>query len=95
MDQDLVKYFAILNPWHWWMLATLLVIGELLAPCGYYLALAIPAAIVGLVWQLWPEMTVAWQLGLFAVLSALTLGMAHWRRHRLIKMRSEHQKQDQ
>jgi hypothetical protein len=90
-----MEFLAILNPWHWWMLATLLIIGELLAPSAYFLALGVSAAIVGLVWQLWPEMTVAWQLGLFAVLSAITLSVAFWRRQHLIKLRTEQHKPDQ
>ena len=75
-----MEFFAVFNPWHWWMLAALLVIGELLAPCAYYLALAIPAAIVGLAWRLSPGLSVEWQLGLFVSLSVITLGFAHWRR---------------
>lgn len=75
-----MEFFSVLNPWHWWMLAALLLVGELLAPCAYFMALSISSAIVGLVWKLSPGLAVEWQLGLFAVLSLITLGFAHWRR---------------
>jgi membrane protein implicated in regulation of membrane protease activity len=73
-----VEFFSVLNPWHWWMLATLLIVGELVAPCAYFLALSIASALVGLVWILFPGMAVELQLGLFGTLSALLLAMAYW-----------------
>lgn len=77
-----MEFFSILNPWHWWMLAALLLTAELLAPCAYFMALAVSSALVGLVWKLSPGLTVEWQLGLFVGLSIITLGLAHWRRSR-------------
>lgn len=64
------------------MLAGLLLVAELLAPCAYFLALSISSAIVGLAWKLSPGLAVEWQLGLFAMLSIVTLGLAYWRQSR-------------
>lgn len=77
-----MEFLAILNPWHWWMLAALLLAAELLAPCAYFMGLAIPSAIVGLAWKIYPGLTVEWQLGLFVGLSIITLGLAYRRRSR-------------
>ena len=60
--------FYILNHWHWWALAALLVIGELLSPCAYFLAIAISAVLVGIVFRFMPELGGIWQLGLFIAL---------------------------
>lgn len=75
-----MEFFSVLNPWHWWMLAAILLVGELLAPCAYFMALSLSSAIVGLVWKLSPGLAIEWQLGLFAAVSTMTLGIAHWRR---------------
>ncbi|WP_455217584.1 NfeD family protein [Kaarinaea lacus] len=77
-----MEFLAIFNPWHWWMLASLLLVAELLSPCAYFLALAVPSAVVGLAWKTMPGLTVEWQLGLFVGLSLITLGLAHQQRSR-------------
>lgn len=64
--------FYILNHWHWWALGALFVIGELLAPCVYFMAIGIAAALVGLVTRFVPEMPGLWQLGLFVVLTLIS-----------------------
>lgn len=71
-----MEAFYILNHWHWWALATLLVVGEILGPCVYFLALGIAAAVVGLVVRFMPELSGLWQLGLFIVLAAIALALA-------------------
>lgn len=81
-EAKLMEFFSVFNPWHWWMLAALLLVGELLAPCAYFMALSVSSAIVGLAWKLSPGMTIEWQLGLFAGLSIVTLGLAHMKRVR-------------
>jgi membrane protein implicated in regulation of membrane protease activity len=71
-----MEAFYILNHWHWWALAALLVVGEILGPCVYFLALGIAAAVVGLVVRFMPGLGGLWQLGLFIVLSAIALALA-------------------
>ena len=72
------------------LIAALLIVGELLAPCAYFMALSVSSAIVGLIWMLLPGLAVELQLGLFAILSALTLGMAYWwRSHSKTKIASK------
>lgn len=63
-----MEMFYILNHWHWWALAVLFVIGELLAPCVYFLAIGIAAMLTGLVVRLMPQLDGLWQLGLFIAL---------------------------
>ena len=75
-----MEMFYILNHWHWWALAALLVIGEILAPCAYFLAMGIAALLVGLVVRFMPGMPGLWQLGLFITFAAIGLGIAQWLR---------------
>ena len=71
-----MEMFYILNHWHWWALATLFVIGELLGPCLYFLAIGISAMLVGLVVRFMPDLGGLWQLGLFVVLCLINTGIA-------------------
>ena len=77
-----MEVLYILNHWHWWALAALLVVGEILAPCVYFLALGIAAVIVGLVVRFMPGLTGLWQLGLFVVLAVIALAVAQRVRQR-------------
>jgi membrane protein implicated in regulation of membrane protease activity len=70
-----MEMFYILNHWHWWALASLLIIGELLAPC-LYMAMGIAAMLVGLVVRFMPDLGGQWQLGLFIVLCLISTGIA-------------------
>lgn len=72
-----MEMFYILNHWHWWALATLFVIGELLGPCAYFMAIGIAALLTGLVVRLMPELGGLWQLGLFIVLCLISTAIAH------------------
>ena len=74
--------YLFINHWHWWGLAALLVLGELLAPCYYFLAWGLAAAITGLAARLMPAMPGIWQLGLFVLLSLICLSVAHRLRQR-------------
>jgi membrane protein implicated in regulation of membrane protease activity len=71
-----MEMFYILNHWHWWALAALLVIGELLAPCVYFVATGIAAFLVGLLTRFIPGMPGLWQLALFIGLTLVTTGIA-------------------
>lgn len=66
-----MEMFYILNHWHWWALATLLLAAELLTPSAWFLALALSALIVGAVsWGL-PELDGMTQLIGFLALGAV------------------------
>jgi len=66
-----MEVFYILNHWHWWALATLLLFAELLAPSAWYLALSLAALATGTVVWLMPELGGLVQLAIFAALSAI------------------------
>ena len=72
----MVTYLTITH-WHWWGLAGLLIIGELLAPCYYFMAVGTAAGLTGLVVRHLPGMPGLWQIGLFVLLSIITLLTAH------------------
>jgi membrane protein implicated in regulation of membrane protease activity len=71
-----MEMFYILNHWHWWALAALLIVGEFLAPCVYFMAIGIAAMLVGLVTRFFPEMSGLWQLALFIGLALISTGLA-------------------
>jgi len=71
-----MEMFHILNHWHWWALGALFVLGELITPCIYFVAIAIAAVLVGLVVRFVPEMAGLWQLGLFVSLALINTGIA-------------------
>lgn len=74
-----MEYFYILNHWHWWAMGALWVIAELLAPCTYFLAIGLASAITGIVVRLVPGLDGLVQLGIFLVLLAIGLAVAHHR----------------
>lgn len=70
--------YLMITHWHWWGLAALLILSELLAPCFYFLAWALAAAILGLMVRFVPELPGLWQLAIFIVLSATCLLLARY-----------------
>lgn len=68
--------FYILNHWHWWALGALFVLGELLTPCVYFVAIGIAAVLVGLITLFAPGMPGLWQLTLFIILMLISTGIA-------------------
>ncbi len=77
-----MEIFYILNHWHWWALGALFVLGELITPCVYFVAIGIAAVLVGLVTRFMPEMAGVWQLGLFIGLTLINTGIARSIRHK-------------
>lgn len=75
-----MEIFYILNHWHWWALATLLMIAELLTASRWFLALAIAAGVTGLVVRFAPQLPGLAQLGIFAVLGAVGVPLSLRRR---------------
>ncbi len=68
-----MEIFYILNHWHWWALATLLLIAELLSPSAWFLALSLSALATGLVVWGMPALAGLVQLGIFAILAAVSV----------------------
>ena len=70
--------------WHWWILAGVLLIIELLLPAFFFLWLGIAAAATGLIILVFPDAPMESQLVLFAVLSIVAV--VAWRRYREISV---------
>ena len=75
--------------WHWWILAGVLLIIELLLPAFFFLWLGIAAAATGLIILVFPDAPMESQLVLFAVLSIVAV--VAWRRYREISVPSSDQ----
>ena len=71
----------IIDFWHWWILAVILVTIEILVPSFFALWMAIAAFLTGLALLLMPQLGWEFQLLLFAVLSVFSIVM--WRHYYL------------
>ncbi|MFZ5791542.1 MAG: NfeD family protein [Pseudomonadota bacterium] len=69
--------------WHWWVLALLLIVIEILAPGTFFLWLGVAAGLVGLLALLVPSMGWQLQVLIFALLAvaAIYAGRAWLKRH--------------
>jgi len=69
--------------WGWWLAGLVLVIIEMMMPGVVFLWLGIAAFIVGAAVLVLPDLSGAWQIGLFAVLSvaSIVLGRMYLKRH--------------
>lgn len=67
--------FGPLNYWHWWILAVVLVIAEVLAPGIFFLWLAIAAGVTGLAVLALPDLGWQYQLLIFAALAVISAVM--------------------
>jgi len=65
--------------WHWWMVAVVLVIVEILAPTFFALWMAVAAFMTGLALYLMPEMQWEYQVFIFAILSVASIVV--WRHY--------------
>lgn len=61
--------------WHWWILAGILLLIEMLAPSFFFLWLSIAAAITGLVLLAVPELGWQYQLMVFSGLSVVSIAL--------------------
>jgi membrane protein implicated in regulation of membrane protease activity len=64
--------------WHWWLIAVVLLIIEMLSPGFFFLGMAVAAAITGCLLWLIPLLDLNLQLLIFAVLSMISIFF--WRR---------------
>ena len=62
--------------WHWWILAAILLIGEMLSFTSFLLWISFAAIITGIVSWLAPTIDWQWQLVLFAILAIIGVGAA-------------------
>ena len=70
---------VVMDFWHWWIIAVLLVIIEILAPTFFALWMAIAAFLTGVALFLMPEMQWEYQVFLFALLSVISIVV--WRHY--------------
>jgi membrane protein implicated in regulation of membrane protease activity len=69
----------MLDFWHWWIFASVLIIIEVLAPTFFSLWIGIAAFLTGVILYIWPELAWEYQFFLFAVLSLLSIiGWRHY-----------------
>lgn len=61
--------------WHWWILAGILLLIEIMAPSFFFLWLSIAAAITGLVMLGMPELDWQYQLMIFSGLSVVSIAL--------------------
>lgn len=61
------------NYWHWWILACLLLVMELLLPGVFFMWPAIAAAVMGAVVFFIPHLSLGAQIIIFAVMSAISV----------------------
>jgi membrane protein implicated in regulation of membrane protease activity len=67
--------------WHWWILALVLIIVEVLVPGTFFLWMGAAALVLGVLAWLMPAMSWELQLMLFAVLSLVSIvGWRAWQR---------------
>ena len=70
---------VVMDFWHWWIIAVVLVIIEILAPTFFALWMAIAAFMTGVALFLMPEMQWEYQVFLFATLSVISIVV--WRHY--------------
>lgn len=69
--------FAVINAWHWWTLAGVLIILELISPGVFLLWLGIAAGLVGLLLYTIPELSWEGQAIAFATFSISVIYLQH------------------
>jgi membrane protein implicated in regulation of membrane protease activity len=74
-----MDWFQDASYWHWWVLAVLLIILEIISPAIFFLWMGISAAVVGLLVLLMPSMAWELQVVLFAAFSVASVAI--WRRY--------------
>ncbi len=72
-----------LNSWHWWILAVVLIVLEMLAPGVIFLWLGIAAAALGIITMLASGMSWELQISIYSVLSVISVlaGKTFLKRH--------------
>jgi hypothetical protein len=78
-----MSWIAELGPWHWFLIAIVLIVLEVLSPAAFFMWLAVAAGLVGLGLAVFPALDWQTQLVLFAACSVLSLvvGRRYLKRH--------------
>lgn len=63
----------LIDFWHWWIFAVVLIIIEVLAPTFFALWVGIAAFLTGVILFIWPDLAWEYQFFIFAVLSILSI----------------------
>jgi len=77
--EALFAFLDVIEPWHWWALAAILIGIEMLTPTFYFLWPGIAAALVGLIAYFIPALGADIQILAFAVLTVVCTVM--WKRY--------------
>ena len=72
----MVALLGQLEFWHWWILAVVLLILELVAPAAFFLWLAASAGAVGVILLIVPSLSWELQLTTWAALSIVSIGVS-------------------
>lgn len=75
----MIEFLNALEFWHWWIMAALLIILEVLAPGAFFLWMGISAGVVGVLLMIVPAVSWEAQLFIFTVLSIVSV--LAWRVH--------------
>jgi membrane protein implicated in regulation of membrane protease activity len=67
--------------WYWWILATVLLFIEALAPGFFFLWMAVAASLCGLLLMLFPELSWQYQMLIFAGLSVVSIVVFRFYQH--------------
>ena len=73
----MIEFLSVLEFWHWWVAAALLIILEMLAPTAFFLWMGISAGIVGILLLISP--TISWELQLFVFTVLSIISVIAWR----------------
>lgn len=68
-------WLAQVDYWHWWILAGVMLLIEVMAPSFYFLWLAVAAAVVGFVMLLVPDLDWQYQIIIFSGLSITSIAL--------------------
>lgn len=77
----MAEFFSQVDHWSWWILAVVLLVLEMFVPGTFFMWIGISAGVVGFLLLLIPSMGWVYQVGIFAVLSVVTV--IAWRRYQL------------
>ncbi len=75
----MAELFSHIDHWHWWILATALLVLEVFAPGAFFMWMGISAVVVGALVMLAPELGWEYQIFAFAVLSVASIVV--WRHY--------------
>lgn len=86
-----MEWFNQIEFWHWLILATMMIIIEMLLPAAYFLWMAISAFTVGLLLYFIPTMPILIQIIVFGLLSILAIALyKHYKKQHVVAKEEPH-----